>query len=203
MLRYATTRPPPCCCYRYAYRFLLDDTTPSLVPLALWGAYESNHVVPWVQRTAVKALFPVLKTGMWKAFSLANAERVQGSWDAMTKVWDEADAALARNKDATGVAYLSGSQLSFVDIMFAALTAALLPTRVCLGTHVGEDGACPPRSQCWAGGRFRTAAPETYQQVARQYPPRLLELEEQLMKRPCAQHVVRLYQTYRCAGTWR
>ena len=94
-------------------------------------------------------------------------------------ILDEADSALSKQK------YLTGDELSHVDITFSALVAPLLAGRLVLA----------PQSS-YAKGRF-SSFNGAMKRMSDRWPQALAEFELNLLKRPCAKHVISLYEVLR------
>lgn len=153
------------------YDILARDADPTL-SLRYWGAYEPT--VPASHRVLLQASAPALKAAMRVAFKL-DSERARTKRRAIIDAClDAADAALASND------YLTGANLSYVDLAFCALLAPLLGNRV-IASH-------------WARGRFSSFSEFPGSEA---FSPHIQAFEAHFASRPCGEYVVRTFETWR------
>lgn len=161
----------------WAYFYVPDlDTTPEGCLIA-WGAYEPK--VPFFHRLILQLAHPFLRRFMRMAFDLSKKEVRDSRRKMIDAILDEADTTLSKQK------YLTGESLSHVDITFSALLAPLLAARL----------VWSPRSY-YANGRF-TSFNGAMNRMLDKWPRALSEFEQSLMERPCAKHVIALYENLR------
>ena len=161
----------------WAYFYVLDlDMTPEGC-LTAWGGYEPK--VPLMHRLILRLGHPFFRWFMRMAFELSNHEVRDRRRKMIDSILDEADATLSKQQ------YLAGNDLSHVDITFSALLAPLLSARLVFA-----------RRSCYANGRF-TSFNGAMDRMLDRWPRALVEFEQSLMKRPCAKHVIELYEGFR------
>jgi len=177
----ALTAPAP---YRRAGR---------LVALTAWGAFEKS-LVPCFDRCALVACYPIIQRFMARALKLHDPSRKAAFRRTLDDVLARADGALRK-----GSGYLAGDALTYVDIAFASLLAAVLPTALVFNAD---------EPTLWARGRFRsfsrlqgrTASSSSSKKKAL-FPPALLAFEHDVLSRPVGKHVLRLFRERRLPGT--
>ncbi|CAE7460546.1 unnamed protein product [Symbiodinium natans] len=161
----------------WAYFYVLDpDTTPEGC-LTAWGGYEP--MVPLTHRVILRLGHPFFRFFMRMAFELSSPDVRDRRRKMIDAILDEADSALSKQK------YLTGDELSHVDITFSALVAPLLAGRLVLA----------PQSS-YAKGRF-SSFNGAMKRMSDRWPQALAEFELNLLKRPCAKHVISLYEVLR------
>ena len=181
---------------RYCYALLLAPVdVDSRFCLVGWGGFDKE--CPLVQRMAVRALYPRIKSMMTQALRLKDKEAVDAAHRYLTDIFDQVDAAIAQHDCLAGDTneppkryLLGGTSPSWVDIKFASLSGPLL-TRT-LFTGGGKAGDA---SVLYARGRFQSF------KILRDldFPKDTVDFEDSFAKRPCGQYAVRLYRTLRSA----
>ena len=163
-----------------AYYHLLgaENGDPTIV---CWGGEEPR--VPWYERMLVKHLYyPVLKPFVRKVFRHDGEKGINLQKRRMEAFWgflDEVDEVLSKNK------YLTGDEVSYVDITLCSLLGPLLASKV-LG---GEKSL-------YAGGKF-TSFDGFFQRMGVRLPKEMIELENKLLVRRSGQYVLEMYTEYR------
>mmetsp|Transcript_381 Transcript_381/g.697 ORF Transcript_381/g.697 Transcript_381/m.697 type:complete len:387 (+) Transcript_381:109-1269(+) len=166
----------------WVYFFLLDSGVPSAYTFYAWGGREKK--VSWIERLVLHAVYWVFKQQMKVVFKTYSRELMQERQRTINGVLDRVDEALK----ASGGPFIFGSQMSYIDITFCALTAPLMAFSILYRQ---------PRS-LYARGRF-----ESFSDIAKKKayiencPIELSEFEQHLLQRPSGQLVLMMYGEYR------
>lgn len=160
----------------YAYFYFLGPNAPNDFAKTAWGMYEPK--VSYLDRMAIRMLFPFLKNRLIKGFELEDPVKCGARRAIMNKLFDKVDEALSNS----GNKYITGERLSYVDITFSALVAPLLAVSICFSNP-----------SLYAAGRFESFNRSEY----KGYPPELVKLEQALIRRPCGQMALRMYKSLR------
>eukprot|EP01007_Sphenomonas_quadrangularis_P003196 NODE_590_length_1328_cov_162.551994_g463_i0.p1 GENE.NODE_590_length_1328_cov_162.551994_g463_i0~~NODE_590_length_1328_cov_162.551994_g463_i0.p1 ORF type:complete len:329 (-),score=22.07 NODE_590_length_1328_cov_162.551994_g463_i0:280-1266(-) len=105
---------------RFLYFYLLPYRS---IMIRLWGAGQPQ--IPAFQRLLLHVLFPVLRGFLYKGLNITGKTASQAH-DHIIDLLSRIEARLATSPSR----FLLGASLTYVDIAFAALTAAISPTKL-------------------------------------------------------------------------
>jgi len=162
----------------WAYFYLLAPDAPAHSSLVAWGAMDSR--VPWWDRAALRLAQPFLKATMRETLKLSDQQLHERRQSLIFGVLDDVDAALAKGR------YITGDELSYVDISFCALLAPLFAVSV----SFRGDGCL------YANGRFASFS-SWASTVVKTWPDALVRFEKEALSRPFGQFVKTMYETLR------
>jgi glutathione S-transferase len=169
----------------WAYHYVLGNANiPAKYTLRAWGAYDPK--ISFLERWLLQISHPVIRFAMTYLLRLHDSTVHQSRQHIIDSLLDKVDSYFDKNPSSL---YLTGDQLSYVDIIFCSLTAPLL-----FFTLVSP----PPTSQksYYAKNRFSSfviSNSTEYNELLSKYPKALLEFEKSLLSRPCGKYVVRMY----------
>lgn len=188
----------------WAYYYILAPNSPSskktIEPaLVAWGSQEP--LVPQWQRLVLHFGQYFIGKLLTKSLRLMDEKKCQERKQLILSMCDRVDAALvassAKSKKTAqqqrGVppfGFITGPELSYVDVTFASLLAPLLSARLLFG-----------QQSLYARGRFSSFAGQFDRISALPggggWPMEVAAMEKMLLTRPCGQHVVWLYENMR------
>jgi glutathione S-transferase len=169
----------------WAYFYILGNVNISAeFTLRAWGAYEPK--VSFLERWLLQISHPVIRYSLIFFLRLNDPAAHKARQEIINSLLEKVDSHFEKNPSSL---YLTGDQISYVDIIFCSLTAPLL-----FFTLI----APPPTSHksFYAKNRFSSfviSNPTEYQDMQSKYPKELLEFEKSLLSRPCGKYVVRMY----------
>ena len=200
----------------YCYYYHLAKQAKALFTLIAWGGKEP--LVPWFDRQILNYGYILFKYALRDVFKLASdrkrVERLTVIQDLMHKV----DNILIENEqkykqshkihsdnnnnESNGLlqeypfqAFLTGEHISYIDITFCALAAPLLYYTIV----TPRDGS----TSLYANGRFTSFQASMYTKESAEnnpltgYPAALMDLEQDLLSRPCGKYIVYMYNHHR------
>lgn len=187
----------------WAYYYHLRSC--NIFPLLAWGAYESEHV-SFMERWLIYLLYPIILIIIGDAFKLLNKDIRNKRYEIIRKMMDKVDDMLEKNQMKLKEAskreskkvnhqedvFLMGNHISYIDITFCSLAAPLLSFSIIVAPSSSSESL-------YAGGRFKSFVLNKYREngLKKTSPRECLELEQELLNRPCGKYILKMYEKYR------